>query len=195
VAEARTHERGLLDTSAVIDLLAIDPSQLPAESAISTLTLAELAAGPHATNDAAERARRQQRLQWAEATFDPLPFDLGAARAFSLVFAATRRSGRRSRRRGRRFLSEAFTFSLPAVFSFTSIALFPGAMHPPAGAGPQTKGRVVVVVVVGGAGQSESAGQSASPSPSLSRPTESTSEVMSSSALEQGSVRLLHAGA
>ena len=32
--------------------------------------MAELAAGPHATDDPAERARRQDRLQRVEATFD-----------------------------------------------------------------------------------------------------------------------------
>lgn len=37
--------------------------------------MAELAAGPHATDDRAERAQRQDRLQRAEAAFDPLPFD------------------------------------------------------------------------------------------------------------------------
>jgi predicted nucleic acid-binding protein len=99
MAEAERPARGLLDTSVVIDLPAIDPSRLPAESAISTLTLAELAAGPHATRDPGERARRQQRLQWAEATFDPIPFDLDAARTFGVVFAAAQRSGRRGRRR------------------------------------------------------------------------------------------------
>lgn len=97
MAEAR--DRGLLDTSVVIDLARIAANDLPRESAISTLTLAELAAGPHATTDRDERARRQQRLQWAEATFDPLPFDLDAARAFGLIFAAAPRAGRRSRRR------------------------------------------------------------------------------------------------
>ncbi len=91
--------RGLLDTSVVIDLPDIDAKRLPQESAISTLTLAELAAGPHATTDPDERARRQQRLQWAEATFDPLPFDLDAARTFGLVFAATQKAGRGGRRR------------------------------------------------------------------------------------------------
>ena len=99
MAEATAHDRGLLDTSVVIDLPGIDPSHLPAESAISALTLAELAAGPHATHDPGERARRQQRLQWAEATFDPLPFDLNAARTFGVVFAAVQRAGRRGRRR------------------------------------------------------------------------------------------------
>jgi len=99
MAEVAVQARGLLDTSVVIDLPAIEPARLPAEAAISTLTIAELAAGPHATRDPNERARRQQRLQWAEATFDPLPFDLSAARTFGVLFAAAQRSGRRGRRR------------------------------------------------------------------------------------------------
>jgi len=81
VPEARRHQRGLLDTSVVIDIEMLDPSQLPGEVAISALTMAELAAGPHATSDPDERGRRQDRLQRAEAAFDPLPFDTDAARA------------------------------------------------------------------------------------------------------------------
>ena len=97
MAEPRRHRRGIIDTSVVIDLEAIDPSQLPVELAISALTMAELAAGPHATDDANERARRQDRLQRAEAVFDPLPFDIGAARAYGGVFAAIVVSGRKAR--------------------------------------------------------------------------------------------------
>ncbi|HEX9583366.1 MAG TPA: VapC toxin family PIN domain ribonuclease, partial [Gammaproteobacteria bacterium] len=59
--------RGLLDTSVVIDLDRVDPASLPDEAAIAAITLAELAAGPHATRDTNERARRQDRLQWAAA--------------------------------------------------------------------------------------------------------------------------------
>lgn len=91
--------RGLLDTSVVIDHDVIDPSVLPDVSAISAVTMAELAAGPHATSDEEERARRQDRLQWAAATWDPLPFDAEAARAYGRVFAATRATGRSSRAR------------------------------------------------------------------------------------------------
>lgn len=90
---------GLLDTSVVIDLDRIDPQQLPDMSAIAAVTLAELAAGPHATADDEERARRQDRLQWAAATWDPLPFDVNAARMYGLVFAATRSAGRTARSR------------------------------------------------------------------------------------------------
>lgn len=91
--------RGLLDTSVVIDHDILDSSLLPDESAISAVTLAELAAGPHATRDEDERARRQDRLQWAAATWDPLPFDAEAARMYGRVFAAVRTSGRTPRAR------------------------------------------------------------------------------------------------
>jgi len=86
--------RGLLDTSVVIDHDVIAPELLPDESAISAVTLAELAAGPHATDDKDERARRQDRLQWATATWDPLPFDAEAARMFAACGLAHRFYGR-----------------------------------------------------------------------------------------------------
>lgn len=91
--------RGLLDTSVLVDHDRIDPARLPDDSAIAAITLVELNAGPHATLDDAERARRQDRLLWAASTWDPLPFDAAAARAYGLVFAATRRAGRTSRAR------------------------------------------------------------------------------------------------
>ncbi len=72
--------RGLLDTSVVIALEELS-ELLPEEPAIAAVTLAELAAGPHATGDDQERARRQDRLQRIEALMDPLRFDAGAARA------------------------------------------------------------------------------------------------------------------
>ena len=59
--------------------------------------MAELSAGPHATADPGERGRRQDRLQRAEAAFDPLPFDTDAARAYGCVFAAVMTSGRKAR--------------------------------------------------------------------------------------------------
>jgi len=94
-----THGRGLIDTNVVIHLGAADPAQLPEEMVISSVTLAELSAGPHHTDDPAERARRMSVLQHAEATFEPLPFDAEAARAFGLVSAAVRATGRTPRRR------------------------------------------------------------------------------------------------
>jgi len=91
--------RGLLDTSVVIGLDRVDADLLPDESAIAAVSLAELAAGPHATDDADERARRQDRLQWAAATWDVLPFDAEAARMYGRVFATVRAAGRSSRSR------------------------------------------------------------------------------------------------
>jgi predicted nucleic acid-binding protein len=93
------HPRGIIDTSVVIDLERIDADQLPLEVAVSAVTMAELAAGPHATADPAERARRQDRLQRAEATFEPLPLDAEVARAYGRVYAAVAASGRKARGR------------------------------------------------------------------------------------------------
>ncbi len=91
--------RGVLDTSVLIDHDLLDAEQLPDESAISSVTLAELAAGPHATENTDERARRQDRLHWATATWDPLPFDADSARMYGRVFAAARAAGQSSRAR------------------------------------------------------------------------------------------------
>jgi len=74
-----------LHTSVVIDLDRLAVHDLPVEAAISAITLAELAAGPHATRDPEARAARQERLQRAEATFDPFPFDDHAARAYGRI--------------------------------------------------------------------------------------------------------------
>ena len=89
--------RGILDTSTVILLPQLtDPDALPDESLITTITLAELSAGPLLTEDPTERAARQAQLQQAEADFDPLPFDSDAARAFGRVSASLRRAGRKT---------------------------------------------------------------------------------------------------
>jgi len=96
VAEAR-RPRGLIDTSVVIDLPSIDPAGLPRELAISAVTLAELAAGPHATDDAVERARRQDRLQRVEAMFEAVPFGVETARAFGRIYALVVVGGTKAR--------------------------------------------------------------------------------------------------
>lgn len=92
-------DAGILDTSVVIDLSGIEEDQLPSESAITAVTLAELAAGPHATADAIQRSIRQERLQWAEATFDALPFDVAAARCYGRAYALVRAARRQPRGR------------------------------------------------------------------------------------------------
>jgi len=72
---------------------------LPDEVAICAITVAELAAGPHVTIDAAEGARRQLHLQRVESQFEPLPFDAEAARSYGLVVAAVVDAGRSHRSR------------------------------------------------------------------------------------------------
>lgn len=91
---------GLLDTSVVIDW--DDPdvrAALPDEAAICAITLAELTAGPHLAPTAAEAARRQARLQQVEATFEPILFDVTAARSYGQLIAAVVETGRSHRRR------------------------------------------------------------------------------------------------
>ena len=85
--DSRPHV-GVLDTSVVIDITRIPRDLLPNELAVSAITMAELAAGPHATLDFEERARRQDLLQRIEASLDPLPFDTEAARAFGRLYAS-----------------------------------------------------------------------------------------------------------
>jgi predicted nucleic acid-binding protein len=94
--------RGVIDTSVVIDLERVVARDLPAELAVSAITLAELAAGPHATTDPEERARRQDRLQRAEATFEPLPVDAAVARAYGRIYAGV--ASARPKARGARSL-------------------------------------------------------------------------------------------
>ncbi|MER6139148.1 type II toxin-antitoxin system VapC family toxin [Streptomyces sparsogenes] len=102
------HQQGLLDTNIMILRKWVDPDELPAEVAISAITLAELSAGPHEVrrneeqddyDEHAERARRMDILQRAENEFDPIPFDAEAARVYGRVCAAVISAGRKPRRR------------------------------------------------------------------------------------------------
>lgn len=87
--------RGVIDTNLVILLNQLSPDLTPDEPLITAITLAELSIGPLATEDEQKRAARQAHLQEAEATFEPLPFDAAAARAYGRVAASLRRSGRK----------------------------------------------------------------------------------------------------
>ncbi len=93
------HPRGLADTNILILLERLPAGQLPAELLISAVTLAELSAGVHQTDDAAERGRRIARLQRVEAIFEPLPLNAEAARQYGVIVAGVVAAGRRPRRR------------------------------------------------------------------------------------------------
>jgi tRNA(fMet)-specific endonuclease VapC len=95
-AEAVRHERGILDTSVVIALADTPAELLPQVSLITAITLAELSAGPLLAKSEKARNARQGNLQVAEASFEPLAFDAGAARAFGGIAASLRRSGHKA---------------------------------------------------------------------------------------------------
>ncbi|NEC92293.1 type II toxin-antitoxin system VapC family toxin [Streptomyces sp. SID12501] len=81
---------------------------MPAELAITAVTLAELSAGPHQVrgnaeqndyDEHAERAHRTDILQRAENEFDPIPFDAEAARIYGRVCTAVISAGHQPRHR------------------------------------------------------------------------------------------------
>lgn len=91
-------ERGLLDTNTVILLARLQhvaKQLLPEVPLISAITLAELGVGPLVATDGEVRSARQVQLQNVEATFEALPFDSDAARAYARVASSLRRAGRK----------------------------------------------------------------------------------------------------
>jgi predicted nucleic acid-binding protein len=93
------HHAAVIDTNIIAALRLYDPSEFPEMLLITAVTLGELSFGPHATDDPAKRAGRVAVLQHVEATFDPLPYDQGAARLFGQICAAVRTAGREPRKR------------------------------------------------------------------------------------------------
>ena len=86
----------MLDTSTVILLGRLtDPSDLPEDSVVSAVTLAELSVGPHLAQTSEERVARQSHLQQAESDFETVAFGAEAARAFGRVAANLRSAGRK----------------------------------------------------------------------------------------------------
>lgn len=110
------HQRGILDTSALIPFNRFrEVELLPVVSVITTITLAELSVGPLVVKSDVERARRLAHLQQLEASFNPLPFDVDAARAFGGVAASLRQAGRKieSRRKDAMIAAIALANDLP----------------------------------------------------------------------------------
>lgn len=112
-----TIERGLVDTNVLILIDRIEPSELPAEILVSSITIAELAAGPHYARDPHERALRVERLQNAEALFESVPFDARAARRYGHVVASVLAAGRQPRPR-------RIDLMIAAIASVHRLALF-----------------------------------------------------------------------
>jgi predicted nucleic acid-binding protein len=93
------HDAAVVDTSIIAALKLYDPAELPGMMLVTAVTLGELSFGPHATDDPVKRAGRVAVLQHVESTFDPLPYDQGAARLFGQICAAVRAYGREPRKR------------------------------------------------------------------------------------------------
>ena len=93
------HEAAVVDTNVIAALPLYDRSEFPDTILITAVTLGELSYGPHATDDPVKRAGRIGVLQHVEATFDPLPYDQGAARLYGQICAAVRLAGREPRKR------------------------------------------------------------------------------------------------
>jgi len=93
------HAAAVVDTSIIAALRFYDPLDLPETILITAVTLGELSFGPHASDDLAKRAGWVAVLQHVEATFDPLPYDQGAARLYGQLCAAVRATGRQPRKR------------------------------------------------------------------------------------------------
>ncbi|MDQ1546952.1 MAG: hypothetical protein QOH69_1856 [Actinomycetota bacterium] len=74
-------------------------ASLPDEMAISAISAAELAAGPHLATNPMEAAKRQARLQEVESTLEPIRFDGATVRSYGLVVAALVGEGRTPRSR------------------------------------------------------------------------------------------------
>ena len=91
--------RAVFDTNIVIHWPELELEVLPAEAAITTVTIAELSAGVHMASSAGERGTRLELLQRVESAFEPLPFDIAAARSYGRVVAAVRQAGRSPRGR------------------------------------------------------------------------------------------------
>jgi predicted nucleic acid-binding protein len=92
-------EAVLLDTSAVIALPGPEELPLDTQAAISSITLAELAAGVHGAARPRDRASRLVRLQRVEARMVCLPFTPESARMYGQLYAMVLDSGRQPRGR------------------------------------------------------------------------------------------------
>ncbi|WP_349827570.1 type II toxin-antitoxin system VapC family toxin [Brevibacterium litoralis] len=96
--------RGLVDTNILILSDQLDRAQLPSHTAISAVTLAELAAGPgYVTGtdlqSVRERSRRIETWQRAERAYVPIPFDDTAARMYGQMCSLVTAVGRSPRAR------------------------------------------------------------------------------------------------
>jgi predicted nucleic acid-binding protein len=97
---ADQHEMGVLDTCVYIDLGLLQPAQLPAVTAMTAISMAELHQGVAVAKDLAIRASRTEKLGAAISDFTPLPFNGDAATRYGTFVAMVLAIGRDPRPRG-----------------------------------------------------------------------------------------------
>jgi len=90
---------GLLDTCVLIDYLSIPAGQLPIESMVSAISLAELSVGIQYATDPVQRSLRVNRLLMVQANMTALPFTEDAAQVFGHLNALVLAAGRNPRPR------------------------------------------------------------------------------------------------
>jgi toxin FitB len=112
------YSTGLLDTCVLIDLNNIPPEALPVTPEVAAVTVAELSAGLHTTQDPVQRSLRVTRLLMIEANMEPLPFDDDAAKIYGNLCALVVAAGRNPRPR-RLDLMIAATAALHKIPLFT----------------------------------------------------------------------------
>ncbi|WP_372667914.1 type II toxin-antitoxin system VapC family toxin [Amycolatopsis kentuckyensis] len=86
---ADRHELGVLDTCVYLDLVDLDPANLPVVHQITTITMAELHQGVVLAKNPATKAARTEDVAAAIVDYLPLPFDADAATRFGSLAALT----------------------------------------------------------------------------------------------------------
>jgi len=108
------HVVGMLDTSVIIDLEKIDPDHLPDGFIVSAITLGELGAGVHTTDDPVERQLRISRNRRVELQWETVEFDVSAAQHYAILYAHMLAAGRNPRSRRLDLMIAATAASYPA---------------------------------------------------------------------------------
>ena len=90
--------RALADTSLFIAHEQDRPvtGPVPEELSVSVITIAELSLGVILAEDVAQRSRRLSTVAFVQSSFEPLPVDEAAARAWAGLVGTLRREGRRA---------------------------------------------------------------------------------------------------
>lgn len=119
--------RALFDTSVFVALEAGRTlGELPAEAAVSVVTIAELELGVLSAVDAATRAIRLGTLTGARDLAAPLPVDAAVASSYAALVAELRQSGRRAGVQDAWIAATARAHRVPVVTQDDGFSVFPG---------------------------------------------------------------------